>query len=200
MDFLAKAQEMHFGAVDETELTSDWVLERQVEFNFEATEQIVQRTNGSWLRIIKKNLKDGSMLGLHMDITELKEAEQAHQRFADTIEAISESVYLYDQDDRYVTGNSNVEKEFAGLKHLLVPGTPTETIVQAIWDHLLHDDTKTDHDAYMAALMSFHDMPRSTVTQRLKDGRWIEIIRYRTSGHGTLIIRTDISERVNQEG
>ena len=138
--------------------------------------------------------------GTNADITDIKEAETAQQIFTDTIEAISESVYLYDQNDRYVTGNSNVEKEFSAFKDLLVPGTSADAIVEAIWEHLLHDDAKTDHQAYMTAILDFHDTPRSTVVQHQKDGRWIEIIRYRTADQGTLIIRTDISERVKQEG
>jgi PAS domain S-box-containing protein len=95
-----------------------------------------------------------------LNITERKKAElkieTLESRFSDAIEAISESVYLYDKSDQFVMGNSRIYEEFAEFDHLLVPGTPTEMIVQAIWDELLHTDAKMDHESGLEEIMAFH--------------------------------------------
>ena len=152
---------------------------------------------------IKKGTELIGTVVIFKDITERKisekQIETLEDRFFDAIEAISESVYLYDKNDQFVMGNSKIYEEFSDFSHLLVPGTPTKVIVQAIWDGLLHPDAKTDHESWLKEIMAFHDQPRSTVVQHLKDDRWVEVIRYRTVDDSTLVIRTDVTERKNAE-
>lgn len=161
-----------------------------------------------WVRsraqLVRDNL--GAPLYLAGSLTDIDErkkaearAESLERRFLDAIEAMAESVYLYDANGQFVMGNSKMKEEFAAFSELLVPGTTTPEIVQAIWEHLLHPDSKSDYDGWMNQIMNFQNKPRSSMVQHMKDGRWVEVLRYQTSDNGTIIIRADITERRRAE-
>lgn len=161
-----------------------------------------------WVRSRAQLVRDelGAPLYLAGSLTDINErrlaearAESLERRFLDAIEAMAESVYLYDENWRFVMGNTKMKEEFANFLPLLVPGTPNTEIVQAIWDELLHPDSKSDYSAWMAEILNFQTAPRSTMIQHMKDGRWVEVLRYQTSDNGTIIIRSDITERRRAE-
>jgi PAS domain S-box-containing protein len=173
------------------------------------TDDVFWRKNGSSFPTEYTStpiINDGELIGnvvTFKDISERKESElrieNLEGRFLDAIEAISESVYLYDKNDQFVMGNSKVYEEFSEFSRLLVPGAPVKEIIQSIWDELLHPDAKTDHKGWLKEILAFRDEPRSSVVQHLKDDRWVEVLRYRTADDSTLIIRTDVTERKKAE-
>jgi len=127
------------------------------------------------------------------------ELSEQEKRFLDTIENLSASIILYDNNDQIVMCNSKAKVEIPQISNLLVPGTSAETIVRALEKNVLPPDENRDHETWVKQTMDNHRNVENTDEQLMIGGRWIQISRIRTHDGGTLVMRTDITEQKEVE-
>ena len=133
------------------------------------------------------------------DVTEylrLKDSEQRlHDRIADAVDAIDGSIIQFDADDRFVYCNQSFRDDFAAVEHLFNPGTPFETITRAILESGIVPTAVGRVEEYLADIKNFHKHGGEPREAPLANGRWVLTNEYRTRDGGTLVLRTDITER-----
>ncbi len=156
-----------------------------------------QRPDGRWTRLTERRTRDGGIVGIRTDITELKQAEAAlkatQQQLIDAIELISEGFVLFDREDRYVLTNSNYRRLYPGIADLCEPGTPFETVMRANIERNLHEFGPEGGEAWLRRLLEWHRACAEPMEQQLKSGRWVRAVERRTSDGGIVGIRTDIT-------
>jgi PAS domain S-box-containing protein len=156
-----------------------------------------QRPDGRWTRLTERRTRDGGIVGIRTDITELKQAEAAlkatQQQLIDAIESSSEGFVLFDPDDRYVLTNSNYRCLYPGVAELCKPGTPFETVIRANVERNLHEIGPEGSEAWVCRLLEWHRACAEPMEQQLKSGRWVRAVERRTSNGGIVGVRTDIT-------
>ena len=90
----------------------------------------------------RRRTRDGGIVGIHTDITERKQFEEAlkaaRQQLVDAIESISEGCAVR-RDDRYVLTNSKYRDRYPHLIEYFEPGTSYETMLRAAVASGIHD-------------------------------------------------------------
>ena len=78
-----------------------WIQERMQKHHSGNTNIVRSYSDGRWSQITERRTSDGSIIGIRMDITELKkrekEREAAQAQLKDAIETMPASLILYDQ-------------------------------------------------------------------------------------------------------
>gem|GEM_PF-4480842 len=77
--------------------------------------------------------------------------------------------------------------------------TSAETIVRLVGRKVLKPDVNRDYETWVQNTLEEHRNLGNADEQYLNDDRWSQINRYRTSDGGTLILRTDITEKKHAE-
>ncbi len=156
----------------------------------------LRHADGSWVWVHAKGQVWGGgrmagerLVGITIDITEQKLAEErereANDRLRDAIESIGEAFALWDADNRLVTANS----KFAEFLYL-----PGENIPEG-----------AQLDDVMAAAGIASDWPRAGGLDEsvweicLPSGRWLQISERRTKSGGHVKVGTDITAIKGQE-
>jgi len=106
-----------FSAQDEPDARREWIENRIRLHRDYGKATVEQLTNGRWLRIINRALKDGYTLGLRVDVTDLKERETAlenqaaeNQLFRAILDEMPVSSFVKDDNYRYTyTNRSHAE-------------------------------------------------------------------------------------------
>ncbi|MBV8089153.1 MAG: PAS-domain containing protein [Alphaproteobacteria bacterium] len=175
----------------------EWVR-RTLEWHSAAGAPLEQQlTDGRWIRAVERRTRDGGIVGIRTDITELKQAEAAlkatQQQLTDAIESISEGFVLFDREDRYVLTNSNYRRLYPGIADLCEPGARFETVMRANIERNLHEFGPEGGEAWLRGLLEWHRACAEPMEQQLKSGRWVRAIERRTNNGGIVGIRTDIT-------
>jgi PAS domain S-box-containing protein len=156
-----------------------------------------QRSDGRWTRLTERRTRDGGIVGIRSDITELKQAEAAlkatQQQLIDAIESISEGFVLFDHEDRYVLTNSNYRRLYPGIADLCEPGALFETVMRANIERNLHEFGPEGGEAWLRRLLEWHRACGEPMEQQLKSGRWVRAVERHTSDGRIVGIRTDIT-------
>ncbi|WP_235869394.1 PAS domain-containing protein [Veronia nyctiphanis] len=126
-------------------------------------------------------LKDLALINHQLSAAK-SDAEQAHQRFVDAIESISDGFALYDANRKQVYCNSHFlnfwsKQSFIVDHHAL---TPDEMYQQAV-------------DTGMIEFTDVSSNPEEK-TVRLWDQRWLQINQRKTSEGGLVMLYTDITQ------
>ncbi len=102
----------------------DWVKQRLEAHQSPRGVIEQQLDDGTWLRIIETVTEDGRRVGFRVDITELKEREQAltfsQSRFRTTIEAALDGIIVIDKQGTVVEFNPAAESIFGYERHEIV--------------------------------------------------------------------------------
>ncbi|MGV8985920.1 MAG: ATP-binding protein [Cypionkella sp.] len=127
-------------------------------------------------------------------------AETDHSRLMNAIRALSDSVMIFDADDRLVAVNEAYSKVVPQLAPYAVPGV---TLSELLWVGLeigvfLGGDTQAEKDAWVQDRLAEYHKPQSEDEVLLGDGRWLHRINTRTSDGGLILMGIDISTRRNQ--
>ena len=131
---------------------------------------------------------------LEMERSNLREIAETRQRLIDAIESISEGFAFYDGEDRLVLCNTRYQ-DFLGDPGgvFVLPGRYAREIAE---------DAPPGSGLRLQANQGHRDASgpsRSSRDRKLKDGRWVQIDKRRTTDGGSVVVYSDISELKQRE-
>jgi diguanylate cyclase (GGDEF)-like protein len=166
--------------------------------------------DGRWIRSIERPTRDGGLVGVRVDITELRAqraaaeqaqraAEAATQRLHDAIEALPDGFALYDAEDRLVVCNARYRELYRESAPVLELGTRFEDLLRFGLAHGQYPQAAGREEEWLAARLQRHRNPGPPEIQQLPGNRWIRIDERRTRDGGSAGVRTDVTELVRRE-
>jgi PAS domain S-box-containing protein len=117
----------------------------------------------------------------------------------EAFESVSDGFVVYDASDRFVTCNDAYRKAMGELGKLLKPGVSFEDVARARAESGLAPSAVGRIDEWVRERVERHRQGESSFIRTRADGRWILATEHKTRGGGTVIIRTDVTERVLAE-
>ncbi|MBD3677134.1 MAG: PAS-domain containing protein [Rhodobacteraceae bacterium] len=169
---------------------------------------------GHWLRSEGFTTRDGGRVSVFTDITEAKnheeelanlakEADRAHARLKDALDAMAQGFALYDKDDRLIAINSQALDRF---RH--VSDTDQEFQVGETFEEYLRRSSlpsksfanEGEREEWIQKVLRDRRTKkhRSSVDQ-VPDGRWFRSEGFETSEGGIVSVFTDITESKKHE-
>ncbi len=178
-----------------------------------------RRADGSWAwiqtrsRIAERDPEFGTarrIVGIHIDISRERESEiamqealerarRAEDRLWSAIETLPQGFILFDSDRRLIFANAAYLRQNLGLAAEIKPGMLIEEVI-AIADRIgIYDEPAAavlenyaSLDPKIAQAGMVHEI-------QTRDGRWFSYFHQRTRDGGYAGMRTDITERREQE-
>ncbi len=172
----------------------DWLAQRLAAHHHGNNQLEQQLADGRWLRVIERQTPDGGRVGLRVDVTALKLAEQRTRiDFSATMDASQDGIAFTDPEGRYIYMNPAHRQMF---------GIATEDeILGRSWRDLYAGDV-ADHIATAAlpALLSTGGW-RGELIGRRRDGRDLpqEVSLTLKADGGIICISRDISKRLREQ-
>lgn len=159
------------------------------------------RKDGSiiWAGLTVALVRDASgepdyFISIIEDITERKELEAELQRSAMAINSASETITLFDADDRMVQLNRGFGNDHPDFKNTISLGMTFEDIMRAIvaTGSVLEADGREEE--WLAERLEKHRNPGAPFEIAIEDGLWILVSEHRLPDGGTISIASDITE------
>ncbi|MDX5384635.1 MAG: PAS domain S-box protein [Rhodobacterales bacterium] len=157
---------------------------------------------------------DGELQGyvtVETDITEHKrqrvevarlaaEANAMRLRLENALNALPDSVIIFDAEDRLVIANDAYRKMFSRMEPVLVEAAKLEDILRhgLVTGILPGGGPDADIEAALAERMRIYAQPRFADEVELPNGRWVRRINVRTSDGGCITVAIDITDRRNE--
>lgn len=174
------------------------------------------RHDGEWRSIewISRGIFDeeGELLEVQSvgrDVTDRLNAEEAaavaHKRLLDAIEALPLGFALYDSEERLVVCNETYRNDRPEhLREMIRPGLALEDLFRGMaaagqFAGTVGEQEFDDVEALVAIRLERWRNRPSRWEQRSAEGKWREIVELPTSEGGTVVLRTDITERKRNE-
>ena len=160
-----------------------------------------QRIEGDrWIRTYERRTRDGGLVGVRVDITELVNqrcaAELASTRLNDAIEALPEGFALYDDADRLVACNQRYRDMYTISAAAMTPGTSFESILRYGLARGQYPMAEGRQEDWIEERLHRHRHPEQPVLQELPGNRWLRIDERRSRQGGIVGVRTDVTELV----
>jgi PAS domain S-box-containing protein len=165
--------------------------------------------DGRWVSLRERRTRDGGIVSVRTDITELKrreaelmaaraEADQARARLVDAIESLEDGFVLWDKDDRLVLWNQAIMR--LAPEPEVEPGiTFAELMRKRIAGGRIQAAIGREAE-YLAERIAWHSNPDGKpVDVQLDNGRWTRLRGRRTRDGGMVSIRSDITESKQRE-
>jgi signal transduction histidine kinase/CheY-like chemotaxis protein len=156
-----------------------------------------------WIRLENRRTSSGGMVGIRLDVTELKDREAEIERtrvlLEDALGAMPCSVVLYDENDRLQYWNAKFSEQFEPHAHLLQAGKSYETLLLETLRHGFHPVEPEDWDDWMATVMARRREGTGQTEYRLANGDWLLAMERRTRQGGVVGVRLDISDQKARE-
>ncbi len=174
-----------------------WLAERLAQHRALKGPYVYRLADGRWVQVNERRTRDGGVVGVYTDITDIKEHEtrRRERELAEksallqaTLDNIAQGVGVYDRDQRLVAWN----ERFTGL--LRLPANVAERGA-SFADFVLHHAALGERGLSLGALM----MPSCLVEQPWLDDTVLEISRNPMPGGGFVLTFTDITERKRAE-
>ena len=185
----------------------DWVQQRLAAHRNPGPALVVSRPGGVWWRIVERRIDGGGVLLHSVDITDAvdkeqalegarRDAELAHERLVDAIEALPATFELYDADDRLVMHNHALALAYPHLTPHLAEGLRFAELARLDAAHGGQAELLGDLDEWLARREAQRRAPqagRSTLIGT-PDGRWMRMYETRLRSGGMVAIRVDATE------
>lgn len=180
-------------------------IERRMEFHYHPSNPIEQKLDdGRWLRVFEQQTERGQIVGFRVDITELKEREQALADQESQLRATMESAL----DGIIVINEEGIIQEFNDAASKIFGFTQDEALGEYMADLIVPLALREAHEKGMAHYRKTGEGPvlgqRITVPGLCKDGREITLelaINPATGTKGQLFIAymRDITDSLAQQ-
>lgn len=158
---------------------------------------VVQLSDGRWLRLNERRMPDGGIATIISDITEIKNAEyearQAREVLAQALDSINEGFLLWDEEDRCVLWNRRCSDWLPQLRETLDVGVTYEDMVRRRVERGLIHEALGDPETWIRERMIRHRNPDGPFEVEISPGQWLRVHEHRTAGGGTVGVWTDIS-------
>ena len=142
---------------------------------------------------------DGSFKGYRgtgRDITAAVAAEEranlAQRRFVAAVENLTDSIAIFDADDRLIVCNDAFRGILGSAAELCVPGVKYETLLRA--NATIGRFRDVDPERFIAERLALHRRGGGEYERRLFDGHWLLIREQRLPDDAMAIVATDITE------
>ena len=168
----------------------------------------MQMSDGRWILVRERRMPDGSIVGVRTDITELKRRElalkEASERMDETamhfntaLENMTQGLCMFDGGNRLIVANKRYLDLYGFSPDVVKPGVTLREILT--YSVSLGNYTPEEAERALAEREARSTlMERSTVKQRLKDGRVIAVMNEPMPDGGTIATYTDITESERQ--
>ncbi|MDX1529648.1 MAG: PAS domain S-box protein, partial [Gammaproteobacteria bacterium] len=195
-DIFPKDRADDFASYDREAIETRQVLKREEKFMVHGVERVFDEANFPILDASGEVIAVG---GVDVDITDLKEAQDAlresQERLVQALESISEAFALCDADDRLVLFNSRYRRMFFPFHEDLVrEGETFESITRRNVESGMVELGDQDPEKFLSERLERHRNPRGAFLQQQADGRWVQIDERKTEDGGTVAVGTDITE------
>ncbi|MBO6782482.1 MAG: PAS-domain containing protein, partial [Alphaproteobacteria bacterium] len=174
----------------------EWVGRRLAEHRNPVGSIEQHHSNGAIQRITERQTREGGIVTIISDITELKHAET---RMRDAIEAVQDGFILCDADDRIVTANSAFWQAIGLDEEWCAPGITFEEMSRIMTKAGFNDEAVGREEEWIAERMAQHRDPTGEPQFRRIAGRYMRITERRTAEGGVVGVRTDISDIKDKE-
>ena len=167
----------------------------------------VEMTDGRWLRISERRTNDGGVVGVHTDITVLKQREMElakksellEIRLIDAIESSSEAVILLDTEQRIVIANSQASRFLSPIQDYLHAGAAFPDVMgEADRLGVFVEAPSEDEEVEDLGLSRLRGGP-PILEKKLSDGRWLRVSRSPTHEGGEVVILSEITQMKQRE-
>ena len=162
-----------------------------------------QLASGRWIRTHERRMRDGGLVGVRIDVTELLQqrasAQRAAEQLNEAVEALPDGFALYDADDRLVVCNHRYRELYAVSAAAIVPGTSFETILRYGLTRGQYPGASGEQEAWLAERLYRHRHPGEPVLQELPGNCWLRIDERLTRDGGVAGVRADVTELVRRE-
>jgi diguanylate cyclase (GGDEF)-like protein len=165
---------------------------------------------GRWYRVYHRPTRHGALVGVRMDVTELRderaaaelarhEAEVARRQLADAIEALPDGFALFDADDRLSICNAHYRELYRETAPALEPGAQFEDLLRYGLAHGQYPQAVGRESEWLAERVARHRAPSGPQIQELPGNRWLRIDERPTRDGGIAGVRTEVTELVRRE-
>jgi signal transduction histidine kinase len=178
-----------------------WRLER----HRNPTEPIeVQSTDGRWILITEKKTDDGGVVGTRSDITEMKLREIEMLRISQQLHAknmqfdmalsnMIQGLCMFDKDQKLIVVNRRYLDVYGFSPDVVKPGITLRELME--YSVSLGNYTKEEAERALAERNDPERLrTRTTIKQRLKDGRVIAVMNEPMPDGGTIATYQDVTD------
>lgn len=127
------------------------------------------------------------------------DAESARARLAAAFESASESIALFDADDRLIFANKASQSLESAVADAWRTGVEYRSYLQAAVAAGLYPESLGQEDAWLIERMDQHTKAAGPVEVARQDGQWQLLNEHNLPDGGTISIGTDITERKRAE-
>lgn len=129
-----------------------------------------------------------------------RDADRAHSRLMQAVEALPQAFVLFDEQDRLSVCNTRYRETYANVADLIVPGVRFETLLRAGISRYRKGLSSADQLERIRHRMRLHRSNPGPIEVLLDDGRWILVEDRLTSDGYVVGLRTDITNlRLREE-
>jgi len=153
--------------------------------------------NGGWVRVSERRTKEGGIVSIWSDITELKRAQQ---RLLDAVAAMQEGFLLVGPDDTVILANQRCKEIYQIAGHLLEPGRSYRDFLRYGAENGEFVEAIGRAEDYVDEVLELlHSGDNLRVERPLSGGRWVLISQQRMSDGSVVGIRTDLTPQKRRE-
>lgn len=164
-----------------------------------------------WVRAVGHLLEEKDtapiLIGAFQDISDRKRTEDAlreevqqrhtaEELLRDVLETIPDAVAAYDRDDRLMVFNKSYQETYAASAEAIVPGARFEDIIRfglKRGQYAEAGKSPAEQERWLAQRLAHHANPPEQLSQKLRDGTWLQVREHRSSTGTTVGVRTDIT-------
>lgn len=211
-DEVVRTHHARGGLPDLQDGIDDWLAKRQQQRRQGGMEHLFRQADGRWIRVLERRTRDGGLVGVRIDVTELEEqrraldraradAEQARRTLVAAVEALPAGFELYDAEDRLVMTNAVMREMYPLLADLWDRGLGFEQLVRANRERGGLPPLPMPFEDWLAARMAQRRSGQAPRVHQLADGRWVRTYERPLAGGGLVGVRIDVTElqRLNSE-
>ncbi len=169
----------------------------------------LQLANGRWLLVSEKRTDDGGTVGLHSDITELKQREVRIQEisrelsvrnahFQSALDNMIQGLCMFDADQKLIVCNHRYLDMYGFSPEVVKPGIALRDIME--YSISLGNYTKEEAERALSERPDPNKLrERTTIKQYLRDGRVIAVMNEPMANNGSIATYQDITELETHE-
>ncbi len=162
-----------------------------------------QSEGGRWEQVDRYRTHDGGTLIIGTDVTERKMVEdklrRTQQRLIEAISRVAIGVDIYDAQDRLSLTSGGQGRIGSQTPDLFVIGDNFEVILRRTVESGRIPEANEDPEKWIQWRLARHRQKKHPTEFMHNDGTWVQLLEYATDDGGTLVIRSDITERKNAE-